>query len=371
MDGNRPSSKKPKAVFYPDALIAGAIGGVFPNLIRVALDLTAQRPGPIITGPVGYAIGLLVFMILGAGIAWIWQEKRLQKAFYLGIGLPALVQVVGLEKSSKTTDAVSPQFSLVTSAYAVEIAVNNPVSGRRLAITPRSAEADFAVLFFDESGREISATKVPRSEPQVAGVPEAATSFAIRAGSSQSNREALPNTADATMNVVVEIAVRKGSGFLQALGFERSGAYDIRVMTGEPTGSLTPAARAQFLNSIRNVQQKLRDAGVFAKEPDGVFGDDTANAVGAYQKQKELEPDQILGARTLNKLVGESAGRELVAAALQIELALKSKGLLPGQPNGALGPTTISAIRALQRKHNLPADGALGKKTLDAVFADL
>jgi len=71
-------------------IIVGALGGITPNLVTLAGQLTAKNAElPNAT----YLIGLLIFAGLGAAVAYIWQERNLKKAFYIGIGLPSLIQL--------------------------------------------------------------------------------------------------------------------------------------------------------------------------------------------------------------------------------------------------------------------------------------
>ncbi|MFZ1217989.1 MAG: peptidoglycan-binding protein, partial [Chthoniobacterales bacterium] len=208
-----------------------------------------------------------------------------------------------------------------------------------------------------------------RHSAQVIDVLEGMMTFAIRAGSSLSQVVTLPQTPNTLMPVGVELSAGTSNGFLQGLGFERSGSYDIRVVIGLQAVMLSSAERDHFLSMMRTVQQKLYDAGVFSKQPDGVFGEETVNAVEAYQrKQGMVAVDGVLGPATLSTLLSNQEKREFIAAAFRIECALGAEGLLASEPNGALGPSTVIAIRAFQRKHSLSPDGALGKQTLDAIF---
>ncbi|MFZ1218659.1 MAG: hypothetical protein WAO00_05160, partial [Chthoniobacterales bacterium] len=125
--------------------------------MRIIMKLTASPPKPI-EGPIGQALALLLLGFVGSVVVWIWQEKRLQKAFYLGIGLPALIQVGTLQDSVLPQKAPSDSepLLLIASASAAEEPGNNSFSGRRLAVIPRSKDAEFAVVFFDSGKHEFS-----------------------------------------------------------------------------------------------------------------------------------------------------------------------------------------------------------------------
>jgi len=72
--------------------LAASFGGIAPNLLQLALGLVRQeRTVPVLNS--GYVFGLLLLAALGAGVAIIWGEKVPKRAFYLGVGLPAMLQV--------------------------------------------------------------------------------------------------------------------------------------------------------------------------------------------------------------------------------------------------------------------------------------
>jgi len=64
---------------------------------------------------------------------------------------------------------------------------------------------------------------------------------------------------------------------------------------------------------VRQVQQKLRQWGYFDGEVDGVFGQETYDAVIRFQKKNGLKADGVAGAQTLAAM-GISSGRTTVAA---------------------------------------------------------
>lgn len=72
------------------ALTAG-FGGVSPNLLRIAIDLTGRKEDVYVD--TGYLIGLVLFAIMGGGVALVWGETDLKRAYYLGLGLPSLMQM--------------------------------------------------------------------------------------------------------------------------------------------------------------------------------------------------------------------------------------------------------------------------------------
>lgn len=56
-------------------------------------------------------------------------------------------------------------------------------------------------------------------------------------------------------------------------------------------------------------------------------------------------------------------------AVLEVQKRLTALGYAPGIPDGAYGPTTVAAVRAFQKDHNLTVDGFVGPRTLAALEA--
>jgi peptidoglycan hydrolase-like protein with peptidoglycan-binding domain len=54
-----------------------------------------------------------------------------------------------------------------------------------------------------------------------------------------------------------------------------------------------------------------------------------------------------------------------------LQKSLAAAGYFPGQIDGVYGPTTVDAVKALQKAHNLPVTGTVDKATEAALQADL
>jgi peptidoglycan hydrolase-like protein with peptidoglycan-binding domain len=56
-------------------------------------------------------------------------------------------------------------------------------------------------------------------------------------------------------------------------------------------------------SAVNALQERLRSVGVFRGAIDGVFGQETQNAVKAAQRKFNLEPDGVVGPATWNALL--------------------------------------------------------------------
>ena len=80
-----------------------------------------------------------------------------------------------------------------------------------------------------------------------------------------------------------------------------------------PTVAPTPTAALTVLNvgsrgtNVRILQQKLIDMGYLTGEADGIYGNQTRDAVQAFQQRNNLEADGIAGRMTLDKLYNDPA----------------------------------------------------------------
>ena len=163
--------------------------------------------------------------------------------------------------------------------------------------------------------------------------------------------------------------------------------------------------------AVRALQQALIDLGYLKGKADGIFGNQTENAVRAFQAAKKLTADGLAGKKTQALLFASSSAVSQPAvsepavqpaasepAAPQSSssvsvsdgnlfsgnygtLRLKDKGArvkalqqalirlnyLSGKADGIFGKKTLDAVIAFQIDQKLSADGLAGKKTLKAL----
>ena len=160
---------------------------------------------------------------------------------------------------------------------------------------------------------------------------------------------------------------------------------------------------------VRVLQQALIDLGFLKGTADGIFGNNTENAVRKFQRQNKLTSDGLAGEKTrdllMSKVSGSSKSTKTTSAstakstassassssssskvslfggnyntmnvgsygtrvkALQNAL-IKLNFLAKGSADGKYGRQTQSGVKAFQKSKKLTADGIAGKKTLQAL----
>jgi N-acetylmuramoyl-L-alanine amidase len=133
---------------------------------------------------------------------------------------------------------------------------------------------------------------------------------------------------------------------------------------------------------VSDVQTRLQKQGVeLGREGvDGFFGPRTETAVKAFQQQRGLLVDGVVGANTWRELVeaGYALGDRLLylrvpnlrgddVLALQVKLSLL--GFNAGRERGILDEGVERAVLDFQRNAGLPVDGIVGGSTLDKLNA--
>lgn len=130
--------------------------------------------------------------------------------------------------------------------------------------------------------------------------------------------------------------------------------------------------------SVKKLQMKLAAAGYSPGKIDGIFGSRTEAAVLAFQKNRGLVQDGIVGSRTWAAL-GVSCGKppenhcptlaqgNTGSAVVKLQGLLKTKGFYKGNIDGIFGPLTKSAVLAFQGAMGLVQDGIVGRKTWGAL----
>lgn len=190
-------------------IAAGALGGISPTLIRLAIDFVNGNSS-INQLNASILLGIALFAFLGAGVAAVWGETDLKKVFYVGLGLPSLVTVIASHGTAPTTTTRS-----LFSPNAV-FAADNAVAGRNLRVQLPAdlAGAQPQVVFSTESGDQT----VPLSNSAVISVPPSATSVRIQSSVGSSNQVTLPRTTAAQITVKTTAEKSAWYGFKYAVG---------------------------------------------------------------------------------------------------------------------------------------------------------
>jgi hypothetical protein len=211
---------------YP--ILAAAFGGISPNLLSLGIMLTGKQPEmPELT----YILGLLIFAFMGAMMAIIWKEKDLKKAFYLGIGLPALIQTSisniseeYLHKPKYSSFAFFSQEALAQEPVAVEVRQDRKVK----VISADNKVGTVTIIFLssDEKHQE----KQPIRYGNTINVPSYASWIKIMYKDSISAKQSLlPRSETGTTTLKVKVKKNPWSGFLKALGFKGISSYSIEL----------------------------------------------------------------------------------------------------------------------------------------------
>ncbi|MEE1939829.1 N-acetylmuramoyl-L-alanine amidase [Streptomyces sp. TRM 70361] len=123
---------------------------------------------------------------------------------------------------------------------------------------------------------------------------------------------------------------------------------------------------------VRAAQQLLNDHGFDAGEVDGVFGPVTAAAVRAFQDNRGLAADGVVGSRTWTALLsaGTTPALRQGASGPAVERLQRALTAALGRTvdiDGAFGPLTEAAVRDYQRGRGLVTDGVVGSRTWEAL----
>ncbi len=130
---------------------------------------------------------------------------------------------------------------------------------------------------------------------------------------------------------------------------------------------------SQFSERAQELQKKLYELGYFNFVCNGLFGQDTHDALVAFQHDYNLPETGILSPDTANMLskalldepIRQSSDYSDRAKELQEKLSLL--GYLNSACDGLFGPKTVKAVKAFQLDHNLPETGVVYPVTMKAI----
>ncbi len=124
---------------------------------------------------------------------------------------------------------------------------------------------------------------------------------------------------------------------------------------------------------VRYLQFMLKIDGYNISSVDGIFGQNTQNAVIAFQQANNLTPDGIVGPKTWNSInLLNPQNRVLRKGSIGSEVKylqrkLYSKLYPVGTIDGIFGSNTERAVKDFQQENGLTVDGIVGPKTWSAI----
>jgi peptidoglycan hydrolase-like protein with peptidoglycan-binding domain len=128
--------------------------------------------------------------------------------------------------------------------------------------------------------------------------------------------------------------------------------------------------------AVRQLQEALKEAGHDPGPIDGEFGAATEAAVRAFQQEKGIAVDGIVGDITWLNIDEDAVFSHPVVrrsstglAVRRVQKRLTLAGYDTGGVDGIFGPATEAGVKALQRDGGLVEDGIVGPKTWDAIDA--
>ena len=129
---------------------------------------------------------------------------------------------------------------------------------------------------------------------------------------------------------------------------------------------------------VADVQARLRALGARIDGEPGVYGSETEKAVRAFQQDRGILVDGVVGPYTWRELV--AAGWRLGDRSLYLrnpplrgddveglQNRLNALGFDAGRADGIFGTNTDGAVRAFQREYDVPEDGIFGPRSLAAL----
>lgn len=136
-------------------------------------------------------------------------------------------------------------------------------------------------------------------------------------------------------------------------------------------------------SSVTKLQRALYELGYYQARINGIYNQDTANAVREFQIINKLTVDGKAGTSTQNVLYSSSAkpaaaetskfitlkigskGNDVV----EVQLALRSLGYLNRSSTGEYDQETADAVKAFQQRNGLTTDGDAGPATQEKLFS--
>lgn len=196
------------------ALAAGT-GGIAPNLVHLAQGFINHNPN--VPGPL-YFVGVAIFFALGALVAFFFAETNAKKAFFLGIGLPALIA------TAQTTGAPKKIVAAVISTAYAQAPVSPTATTTAVRFKSATECRQCELWFADHEGRIISKQILqPAGGVQAFDVPRGAAAVGVADPKSNFELFQIPKQSDTPPTITFDRKYSPWKDLRRGLG-----DYDIR-----------------------------------------------------------------------------------------------------------------------------------------------
>lgn len=169
---------------------------------------------------------------------------------------------------------------------------------------------------------------------------------------------------------------------------------DAKIVAVSPDGPLFPSldlvvptteAAPEYIRIgtqswiVADLQRRLMELGFMDNdEPTDYYGEVTENAVKIYQRQNNLPQDGIVGQDTLKAIMDENAKKyaakkgDVGTDISKLQERLYQLGYLAAesQVTGTFDDATEVAVQKFQQMNSVDADGTVGTKTMNLVYAE-
>jgi hypothetical protein len=253
------------------AVIAAALGGISPNLMSLGIMLTTgEGELPQLT----YVLGLLIFALLGGAVSFFWREIDPKRAFFLGLGLPSIIQIGINDLSNQTapepppTNLITPVSSRTDTLFSLTSTVmaqgkeieseTSAIQGRKVLIeidkrffSETPLRDQLAVLYDQPNQRNSTRAPIPvlstfideqKKDRKTSNsvfvlqwdVPETAKTFRIQVGKQYSQLVKISTTPRQADLYQLRYIEDKWSGFKRAIGQRSASTYRIELHSSGP-----------------------------------------------------------------------------------------------------------------------------------------
>jgi hypothetical protein len=202
--------------------LVGALGGIATNLFRLGIKWVQ---GPSEIPEITYFLGLMIFAFLGGMMVVIWKETDLKKAFYLGLGLPAALQIGISEIKFDEIPEIGSGifFNTLYASSPLKVAED-----RNLELKVGQGIDKFTIKFSSEDSTiSITYNTIPKSSTIRMTIPIFAKTMMIFVDKIPSNKLDISGTQDDPIIVQIKIEENSWYGLKEAFGVKNLNRYTI------------------------------------------------------------------------------------------------------------------------------------------------